>query len=58
MVARGILAVGCLILVVAHYTGNMRQLGAMFDLGIEPMHYLYLAAIPFVGLCGLAMLRS
>jgi hypothetical protein len=58
MVARALLAVACLVLVVAHFSGNMRQLSDMFDIGIEPQYYLYLVALPFSCVCGWVMLKN
>jgi TRAP-type C4-dicarboxylate transport system permease small subunit len=58
MVARALLAVACLILLVAHMTGSMRQLSDLLDIGIDPRHYIYLAALPGACLCGLLMLRN
>jgi hypothetical protein len=57
MLAR-FLAIGSLLLLVAHYTGSMNTLLAFFDAGIDTTHLLYLTIIPFVCVVGLVLLRE
>lgn len=58
MVVRSLVAVVCAIFVGAHATGNMAALTAMFDIGIEPQHWLYLLALPFACVAGLVLLKN
>jgi hypothetical protein len=55
---RAAIAVVSLVVVAAHMTGNMKALGAMFDIGVEAQHLPYLLAIPFVCVVGLVMLSE
>jgi hypothetical protein len=57
MLAR-FLAIGSLILLVAHYTGSMKYLLSFFDSGIDTTHLLYLTVMPFVCVVGLVLLRD
>ena len=55
---RALVVLGCIVLVGAHATGNMKVLAAMFDIGIEPRYFLYLAALPVTCVAAIIMLRD
>jgi hypothetical protein len=55
---RALVVFGCLVLVGAHATGNMKALTAMFDIGLEPRYFLYIAALPASCIAAIMMLRD
>lgn len=44
---RALVASAALVVVGAHATGNVKGLIGLFDIGLEPHHILYFAALPF-----------
>ena len=57
MLAR-ILAIGSLVLLVAHFTGSMAILLGALDIGIDTSHIIYLLAMPSICILGLFLLRD
>jgi hypothetical protein len=55
---RALIVCAAVVLVGAHYTGNMKALAEMFDIGIDPRHVLYLAALPFTCFMAVMLLRE
>lgn len=55
---RALVVLGCIVLVGAHATGNMKALTAMFDIGLEPRYFLYIAALPAACVAAIVMLRD
>ena len=55
---RVLLAASAAVLVAAHVTGNMKPLIAMFDIGLEPRHLLYVAALPLACVAAVVLLRE
>ena len=56
--SRALICCAAVILVGAHYTGNMKTLAEMLDLGIEPRHMLYALALPFTCIAAFVLLRD
>lgn len=55
---RALVVLGCIVLVGAHVTGNMKMLTAVFDIGLEPRYFLYIAALPASCVAAIVMLRD
>jgi hypothetical protein len=55
---RALLVCIALLLVGAHYTGNMKSLIDFFDIGVEPRHILYVAALPVTCITAFMLLRD
>jgi hypothetical protein len=53
-----IIAVCAVAVLAVHFTGNMKNVAGWFDIGIDARHWLYLVALPFAAICGLAALRD
>jgi hypothetical protein len=58
MLVRSLIAVVCAVLLVAHFTGGMKTLFAMFDLGLELRDMPFLLALPFTAVFTLVVLRN
>lgn len=46
------------VLVGAHFTGNMKALVDMFDIGLDTRYLLYFAALPVTCVTAFALLRD
>ena len=46
------------LLVGAHYTGNMKALVDMFDIGLDTRYLIYFAALPVTCVTAYALLRD
>ena len=55
---RALIAATAAVLIGAHVTGNMKPLMEMFDIGLEPQHLLYLAALPLACVAALVLLKE
>jgi hypothetical protein len=55
---RALFAAAAAVLLIAHFTGGMAKLTGWFDIGIDPRHVIYLAAMPFACAAGLLLLRN
>ncbi len=55
---RALIVCAAIVLVGAHVSGNMHALIGMFDIGFDMQNVLYAAAIPFVGVVALVLLRD
>jgi hypothetical protein len=55
---RALIVCAAVLLVGAHYTGNMKALTAMFDIGMDMRSVLYVAGLPVTCLMAFMMLRD
>jgi hypothetical protein len=55
---RALLVGVAILLVGAHYTGNMKSLISAFDIGLDSRYLLYFAALPFTCLAAFMLLRD
>ncbi len=55
---RALLVCAAILLVGAHYTGNMTALANAFDIGLDPRYAIYLAALPCTCIAAFFLLRD